>query len=89
MSMRLHEIHPATVHAPITLLPLSLAADALGRLTRSDDLLELGRRTMPLAAAGAVVAGLAGLVAQEAASVPGGGSLASGIWPLALVVSRR
>lgn len=70
MSMRLQEIHPATVHAPITLLPLSLAADALGRLTRSDDLLALGRRTMPLAAAGAVVAGLAGLVAQQAANVP-------------------
>lgn len=70
MSMRLQEIHPATVHAPIALLPLSLAADALGRLTGSDDLLELGRRTMPLAAAGAVVAGVAGLIAQEAAHVP-------------------
>jgi uncharacterized membrane protein len=43
--MRLQEVHPATVHAPITLLPLSLAADVLGRLTGNDGLLELGRRT--------------------------------------------
>jgi uncharacterized membrane protein len=68
--MRLQEVHPATVHAPITLLPLSLTADVLGRLTGNDGLLELGRRTMPLAAFGAAVAGLAGLVAQEASHVP-------------------
>lgn len=52
MTMRLQEVHPATVHAPITLLPLSLTADVLGRLTGNDGLLELGRRTMPLAAVG-------------------------------------
>lgn len=65
MSMRLQEIHPALVHFPIALLPTSLAADALGRLTGSDALLEIGRRTMPLAAGSAVVAGIFGLVAQQ------------------------
>jgi uncharacterized membrane protein len=65
MAMRLQELHPAVVHFPITLLPLSLGADALGRLTRSRSLLEIGRMTMPLAAAGAAVAGIFGLIAQE------------------------
>lgn len=66
MAMRLQELHPSVVHFPITLLPLSLGADALGRITRSRSLMEIGRMTMPLAAAGAAVAGIFGLIAQEA-----------------------
>ena len=65
MAMRPHEIHPSLVHFPIALFPSSLAADLVGRLTGSDNLMDLGRRTMPLAAVGAVAAGVAGLFAQE------------------------
>lgn len=71
MPMRLQEIHPAVVHFPIALLPMSLGADTLGRLTDSQPLLDVGRRTMPLAAAGAALAGLAGLIAQEAVKAEG------------------
>lgn len=66
MSMRLQEIHPALVHYPLALLPAALAADALGRVTGSEGLLDLGRRLMPVAAASALAAGVFGLVAQEA-----------------------
>lgn len=67
--MRLQELHPAMVHFPIALLPLSVGADALGRITGSRVLSEVGRGTMPLAAAGAILAGLTGLIAQESARV--------------------
>ncbi len=65
MTMRLQELHPSLVHFPIAFLPLSIGCDLLGRVTGSRGLAELGRRTMPLAAASAVVAAAAGLVAQE------------------------
>lgn len=65
MSMRLQELHPALVHFPIALLPTSLVADSLGRLSGSETLLEMGRRTMPIAAASAALAGIFGLVAQQ------------------------
>lgn len=65
MAMHLQELHPSVVHYPIALLPVSLAADALGLLTRNRSLLELGRLTMPIAAASAAVAGVFGLIAQE------------------------
>ena len=66
MAMRLQEVHPAIVHYPLALLPLSIGADLLGRLTGSEALLALGRATMPVAAGSAAVAAAAGLVAQEA-----------------------
>lgn len=65
MAMHLQELHPAAVHYPIALLPLSVAADALGLMTGNRNLLEIGRLTMPVAAASAAVAGVLGLVAQE------------------------
>lgn len=69
MAMRLQEIHPSLVHFPIALLPTSLIADSLGRLTGNRGLLEVGKRTMPVAAASAVVAGIFGLVAQQAVNL--------------------
>lgn len=69
MAMRLQELHPALVHYPLALLPATLGADAVGRITGNRFLLEVGRRGMPLAAGSAVVAGLAGLIAQEAVEV--------------------
>lgn len=71
MAVKLHELHPSLVHFPLALLPLSIAADLLGRLTGSDSLLDLGRRTMPLAAATGVVAGVAGLMAQTEVKAEG------------------
>lgn len=65
MVMRLQELHPSAVHFPIALLPVSLGADALGRLTGNRSLMEVGRLTMPLAAAAGAVAGVLGLIAQE------------------------
>jgi uncharacterized membrane protein len=64
MAIKLHEVHPALVHFPLALLPLSIGADLLGRLTGSQKLLDLGRQTMPLAVTSGLVAGVAGLMAQ-------------------------
>jgi uncharacterized membrane protein len=69
MAMRLQELHPSLVHFPIALLPTSLVADSLGRLTGSKALMEVGRRMMPVAAVSAAVAGVAGLIAQESSHV--------------------
>ncbi|HEU0301193.1 MAG TPA: DUF2231 domain-containing protein [Longimicrobium sp.] len=71
MPIGLQEMHPAVVHFPIAFLPLSLGADALGRLTGDQTLLEMGRRTMSLAALGAVNAAVFGLVAQQAVRAEG------------------
>ena len=71
MPIGLQEMHPAVVHFPIAFLPLSLGADALGRLTGDYALLEMGRRTMPLAAAAAVNAAAFGLIAQQAVRAEG------------------
>lgn len=65
MAMKIHELHPALVHFPIALMPVSLIADLLGRLTGNERLLDLGRTTMPLTAASNALAGAAGLIAQE------------------------
>lgn len=65
MAMRLQEVHPALVHFPIAFLPASIITDALGRATGSKALMDVGRATMPIAAASAAVAGIAGLVAQQ------------------------
>lgn len=72
MAMRLHELHPSLVHFPIALLPTSVGADLLGRVTGDDRLHDLGRLTIPLAAVGAALAGIAGFMAQEEVVVEGG-----------------
>lgn len=71
MAMKLHELHPSLVHFPLALLPLSIGADLLGRVTGSDELQNLGRRTMPLVAASGLVAGVAGLMAQTEVKAKG------------------
>lgn len=65
MPMRLQELHPAMVHFPIALVPAALTADALGRATGSQALMDTGRRLMPIAAASAALAGVFGVVAQQ------------------------
>lgn len=71
MAMRLQEIHPSLVHYPITLLPLAIGADALGRATGNEALLEAGRWAMMLAAGSAAVAAVFGLVAQQEVNAEG------------------
>jgi uncharacterized membrane protein len=66
MTMRLQELHPALVHYPITLLPLAVGADALGRVSGSRTLLQVGKGAIALAAATTAISAVAGLVAQEA-----------------------
>lgn len=65
MPMRLQEIHPAVVHLPITLLPLSLAADAAAWVTRSRRLADVGRATFLGTLVTGGIAGATGLIAQE------------------------
>lgn len=71
MAMRLQEVHPSVVHFPIALLPVALGADALGRLTRSRSLLQVGKWGMALTAGTAALAGFTGLVAQEEVEAKG------------------
>jgi uncharacterized membrane protein len=65
MAIRTHEVHPAIVHFPITLLPIAVGADLIGRATGSRALAEVGRWAMPLTAATAALSAATGLVAQE------------------------
>ncbi len=71
MAVRLQEVHPSVVHFPIALLPITLAADTAGSLTGNRQLSWLGRWGMVATAASALVAGLAGLIAQEEVNVSG------------------
>ncbi|HEX6533338.1 MAG TPA: DUF2231 domain-containing protein [Gemmatimonadaceae bacterium] len=71
MAMRLQEVHPALVHLPIATLPLAVGADLLGRATGDPELLEVGRRSMALAAVGALASAVTGLIAQEEVSTEG------------------
>lgn len=70
MKIRLPEVHAALVHFPLTLLPASFAFDLLGWLSGNRTLMRTGATLMPIATGAAVVAGTAGLAAQEAAAVP-------------------
>ena len=71
MPMRLQEIHPALVHFPIALLPVSLGADVLGRATGDRSLLDVGKWGMALTAGSAAIAGFFGFVAQEEVETEG------------------
>jgi uncharacterized membrane protein len=71
MAVRTHEVHPAIVHFPITLLPVAVGADLIGRATGSRTLAEVGRWAMPLTAATAALSAVTGLVAQEEVKAEG------------------
>lgn len=77
MDFRLHEVHPALVHFPITLLPLSLGADFLGKVSGSPGLSQLGRQTIAPAAAAALLAGVSGMLAQEHVNLKSDASMQS------------
>jgi uncharacterized membrane protein len=71
MAMKLHELHPALVHAPLALFPIAIGADLVGRATGNDALMALGKKTLPLAVASGLVAGVAGLMAQTEVEADG------------------
>lgn len=71
MPMRLQEVHPSVVHFPLTLFPVSIVADSLGRATGNRSLLDAGKWGMALTAVTAAVSGFFGLVAQEEVKLRG------------------
>jgi uncharacterized membrane protein len=66
MSIRVHELHPALVHFPLVLAPVAFIADLFGRISGNRDMMKLGERLMPIAAASGAVSAASGLVAQGA-----------------------
>jgi uncharacterized membrane protein len=71
VSLRLQEIHPAIVHAPIVLLPLAIGADVIGHAANDPSFLSLGRKAIVAAAIGGVAAVITGLIAGEEVNVEG------------------
>lgn len=71
MAMKLHEVHPSIVHFPLTLLPMSIAADTIGLITGNRRLMWLGKRGIAAAAVAGAAAGATGLIAQEEVNVEG------------------
>lgn len=71
MAIRLQELHPMLVHLPITLVPLAIGADVVGCLTGRRAARSFARRTIGLAATGAVAAAVTGLIAGEEVNVEG------------------
>jgi uncharacterized membrane protein len=71
MAIRLQEMHPALVHFPVALLPLAVAADAVGSLTGNQSAFSFGQVAICIAAIGAIGAAVTGLVAGEEVNVKG------------------
>jgi len=71
MAIRLQQMHPALVHLPITLLPLAVGADAVGRATGNRSIMSFGQKAIAVAAVGAVGAAITGLIAGEEVNVKG------------------
>jgi uncharacterized membrane protein len=71
MALRIHEVHPSLVHYPLVLVPVSIVADLIGRITGRRFFNRLGGSLMPVAAVSGVAAAAAGLVAQSAVEAEG------------------
>jgi uncharacterized membrane protein len=70
--LRVHELHPATVHAPLVLLPTAGIVDLLAAMSPRDDTLDdLGRTLWWATFASALGAGLAGMAASQEVSLDG------------------
>lgn len=69
MPMRLHELHPSIIHAPLALLPAAAVVDVLAatsaRRVRRRVLDQAGRRLWWFGVGSAAVAGLAGMAASQ------------------------
>ncbi|MBI3181861.1 MAG: DUF2231 domain-containing protein [Myxococcales bacterium] len=65
MAIRLHELHPILVHAPLSALPAAAICD-LAAVARRDRLLaRLGSKLWMVGAGGALLAGVAGMAASQ------------------------
>ena len=71
MAIRLHQMHPALVHLPITLMPLAVGADLLGCIIGGKSLHSFGQKAIVLVAAGAGAAAVIGLIACVEVNVEG------------------
>jgi uncharacterized membrane protein len=69
MAMRLHELHPTLVHAPLGLLPVAAGFDLAGAFSRDRALDRTGRILWGLGVAGGLLAGAAGLAATQEVKV--------------------
>jgi uncharacterized membrane protein len=69
MPMRLHELHPTLVHAPLGLLPVAAAVDFAGAFSRDRTLHRAGRMLWGLAVGGSLLAGASGLAASQEVKV--------------------
>jgi uncharacterized membrane protein len=65
MKMLLHELHPAVVHAPLTLLPTATAADMISVMSGSKAWAKMGRRLWVAGTVSALFSGVAGLAASQ------------------------
>jgi uncharacterized membrane protein len=63
--MRVHELHAATVHAPLALLPTAAAIDLVAAVTGNQSHARLGRTLWWIGAGGGVMAALAGAAASR------------------------
>jgi uncharacterized membrane protein len=65
MKMLLHELHPAVIHAPLTLLPTATAADMIAVMSGSRAWAKVGRRLWVAGTVSALFSGVAGLAASQ------------------------
>jgi uncharacterized membrane protein len=65
MKMLLHELHPAVIHAPLTLLPTATAADLIAVMSGSRAWAKVGRRLWVAGTVSALFSGVAGLAASQ------------------------
>ncbi|HYV49035.1 MAG TPA: DUF2231 domain-containing protein [Myxococcaceae bacterium] len=65
MAMKLHELHPSMIHAPLVLLPAAAAVDLVAAQTFRPRTARLGARLWWLGTGAGLLAGLAGMAASQ------------------------
>ncbi|MES1208728.1 MAG: DUF2231 domain-containing protein, partial [Pseudomonadota bacterium] len=65
MGMHVHELHAATVHGPLVLIPAAAAVDLAAAVTGNRNGAALGRKLWWLAVGAGTLAGAAGLAASQ------------------------
>ncbi|HEX5749188.1 MAG TPA: DUF2231 domain-containing protein [Archangium sp.] len=65
MDMRVHELHPTLIHAPLALLPSTVVVDLTAALTGNEKLDSAARTLWWTTAASGLLAGFAGMAASQ------------------------